>query len=58
MILVCLFVYDILVTGSCSDKIVKFKKVLMNEFEMTDLGKMVIFLGMKILYYEKGIILQ
>ena len=30
----------------------------MNEFEMTDLGNMVYFLGMEILYSEKGIILH
>ncbi|XP_050918394.1 secreted RxLR effector protein 161-like [Lathyrus oleraceus] len=36
----------------------KFKKVLMNEFEMTDLGNMVYFLGMKIMYFKKGIILH
>lgn len=58
MIVVCLYVDDILLTGSCSNEIVKFKKVLMNEFEMTDLGKMVYFLGMEILYFEKGITLH
>ncbi|XP_050878507.1 uncharacterized mitochondrial protein AtMg00810-like [Lathyrus oleraceus] len=36
----------------------KFKKVLMNEFEMTDLENMVYFLGMKIMYTENGIILH
>ena len=58
MILVCLYVDDILLTGSCSEEVVKFKKVLMNEFEMTDMGNMIYFLGMKILYSEKGIILH
>ena len=32
--------------------------VLMNEFEMTDLGNTLYFLGMEILYSEKGIILH
>ncbi|XP_058726096.1 uncharacterized mitochondrial protein AtMg00810-like [Vicia villosa] len=58
MILVCLYVDDIVLIGSCSDEIVKFKKVLMNEFEMTDLGNMVYLLGKEIMYSEKGIILQ
>ena len=58
MILVCLYVDDILLTGSCPEDIIKFKKVLMNEFEMTDLGNMVYFLGIKILYSKEGIILH
>ncbi|XP_058732763.1 uncharacterized mitochondrial protein AtMg00810-like [Vicia villosa] len=58
MILVCLYVDDILLAGSYCDDIVKFKKVPMNEFEMTGLGKLVYSLGMEILYSEKGIILH
>src|SRR4051812_49356764 len=58
MILSCLYVDDILLTGSCSEDLMKFKKVLMNEFEITDLGKMSYFLGMEILYSEDGIILH
>ena len=58
MILVCLYVDDILLTGSCLEDIKKFKEVLMNEFEMTDLGKMTYFLGMEIMYSKKGIILH
>ncbi|XP_058740862.1 uncharacterized mitochondrial protein AtMg00810-like [Vicia villosa] len=58
MILVCLYVDDILLTMGYSDEMVKFKKVLMNEFEMTDLGKLLYSLRMEILYSEKGIIVQ
>ena len=58
MILVCLYVDDILLTISCSEEVIKFKKTLMNEFEMTDLGKLVYFLGIKALYSKKGIILH
>ncbi|XP_050901733.1 uncharacterized mitochondrial protein AtMg00810-like [Lathyrus oleraceus] len=58
MILVCLYVDDILLIISCSYEIMKFKKMVMNEFEMSDLGNMVYFLGMKIMYSEKGIILH
>jgi hypothetical protein len=43
MILVCLYVDDILLTGSCEHEIAKFKTEPMNEFEMTDLGNIVIF---------------
>lgn len=54
----CLYVDDILLTGSCPEAVMKFKKTLMNEFEMTDLGKLAYFLGMKVLYSERGIILH
>ena len=50
MILVCVYVDDILLTGSCPEDIIKFKEVLMNEFEMENMGNMVYFLGMEILY--------
>ncbi|XP_050876428.1 uncharacterized mitochondrial protein AtMg00810-like [Lathyrus oleraceus] len=56
--MVYLYVDDILLTGSCSDEIMKFKKVLMNEFEMTDMGNVVYFLGTMIMYSKKGIILH
>ncbi|XP_050918889.1 uncharacterized mitochondrial protein AtMg00810-like [Lathyrus oleraceus] len=58
MILVCLYVDDIFLTRSCSEEIIKFKKVLMNEFEITDLGNMIYFQGMEIVYSEKDIILH
>src|SRR3954465_2955316 len=58
MILLCLYVDDILLTGSCSEDMMKFKKLLMNEFEITYLRKMSYFLGMEILYSEDGIILH
>ncbi|XP_050910014.1 uncharacterized mitochondrial protein AtMg00810-like [Lathyrus oleraceus] len=56
--MVCLYVDDILLTGSYEHEIAKFKKVLMNEFEITDLRKMTYFLGMKFMYSENGIILH
>ncbi|XP_050895671.1 uncharacterized mitochondrial protein AtMg00810-like [Lathyrus oleraceus] len=56
VIQVCLYVDEILLTGSCTYDINKFKKVLMNAFDMTDLENMVYFTGMEILHYEKGII--
>lgn len=55
VIIVCLYVDDILMTWSCTSERNKFKKVLMNEFDMTDLENMVYFLGMEIFHYEKGI---
>lgn len=58
VILVCLYVYDTLLTGSCTSLINKFKKVLMSAFDMTDLVNMVYFLRMEILHYDKGIIIH
>ena len=55
MILVCLYVDDILLTGSSEQEIVEFKKVSMNAFEMTGLGKMSFFLGMEFIYSEVGL---
>ncbi|XP_050918342.1 uncharacterized mitochondrial protein AtMg00810-like [Lathyrus oleraceus] len=58
MIMVCLYVDDILLTRSCEHEIAKLKKVLMNEFEITNLRNMTYFLGMKFIYSEKGITLH
>lgn len=53
VILVCLYVDDILLTGSCTFEINKFKKVMMNEFDMIDLRDVVYFLGMNTLHSRK-----
>ena len=49
---------DILLTWSCISEINKFKKVLENAYNMNDLGNMVYFLGMEILYSKKGIFMR
>lgn len=56
VILMFLLVDDILLTESCTSEINKFKTVLMNVVGMNDLENMVFFLGMKILRFEKRII--
>lgn len=58
MIMVCLYVDYILLAVNCSSEINKFKKVLMNTFDMSDLGNMVYFLGMEIIHYDRGIIVH
>lgn len=50
VIRVYLYVDDILLTGSCTSEINKFKKELMSAFDMIDLENMVYFLGMEILH--------
>lgn len=58
VILMCLYVDDILMAGGCTFEINKFRKVLMNAFDMTGLGNMVYFIEMKIVHFEKEIIMH
>ncbi|XP_050914575.1 uncharacterized mitochondrial protein AtMg00810-like [Lathyrus oleraceus] len=58
MILVYFYVDNILLTESCSNEMVKFKKMLMNEFEMTNLRNMTYFLRMEIMYSKKVVLHQ
>lgn len=44
--------------GSCNFEINKFKKVMMNAFDMIDLENMLYFLGTEILHYGKEIIVH
>ena len=46
-IILCLYVNDLLIIGSDEDEIMKVKSKLMQEFEMSDLGNLSYFLGMK-----------
>ncbi|WJX39045.1 hypothetical protein P8452_26635 [Trifolium repens] len=58
MLIICLYVDDMLVTGSSSIEIENFKSQMKCEFEMTDLGKLTYFLGMELLEIPKGMILH
>ena len=49
ILLICLYVDDLLVSGSNSEEIEKFKTKMMTEFENSDLGKLSYFLGMEFL---------
>lgn len=55
LLIVCLYVDDLLITGSDEEEISHFKQSMMSEFEMTDLGKLNYFLGMEFLSTKKGI---
>ncbi|RDX81141.1 hypothetical protein CR513_38214, partial [Mucuna pruriens] len=44
-LVVCLYVDDLLITGSSEEAIVEFKGQMMNEFEKSDLGLLSYFLG-------------
>ncbi|KAG2380530.1 Retrovirus-related Pol polyprotein from transposon TNT 1-94 Protease [Vigna angularis] len=49
LLLMCIYVDDLLITGSNISEIEKFKGLLMVEFEMTDLGKLRYFLKLDLL---------
>ena len=48
ILVVSLYVDDLLVTGSSKKLIDKFKEEMKDAFEMTDLGRMIFFLGMQV----------
>lgn len=58
MIIICLYVDDLLVTGSNLKEINEFKQIMEAEFEMTDLGKLSYFLGMEFAYTTKGLVMH
>ena len=47
-IIVCLYVDDLIYTGTNPMMMEEFKKAMMNEYEMTDLGLMKYFLGIQV----------
>ena len=48
ILIVSLYVDDLLVTGNNINLVDKFKKEMIQEFEMTGLGLMTYFLGMEV----------
>jgi len=56
--LICLYFDDLLVIGNNIKNMKKFKQLMMNEFEMIDLGNLSYFVGMELIRIEKGIILH
>ncbi|GAU33536.1 hypothetical protein TSUD_143290 [Trifolium subterraneum] len=58
MLIICLYVDDLLETGSSLTEIENFKSQMNSEFEMTDLGKLTYFLGMELLATPKGMVLH
>ncbi|GAU24164.1 hypothetical protein TSUD_83990 [Trifolium subterraneum] len=58
LIVMCLYVDDLLITGSNDKYISEFKSDLKREFEMTDLGYMTYFLGIEFLRTDQGILMH
>ena len=46
--IVCIYVDDLIFTGSNPSMFEEFKKIMINEFEMTDIGLMSCYLGIKV----------
>ncbi|PNX67781.1 hypothetical protein L195_g055811, partial [Trifolium pratense] len=57
-IILCLYVDDLLITGSNEAQISKFKVDMMKEFEMVDLGHISYFLGIEFQKTSEGLILH
>eukprot|EP00257_Ricinus_communis_P015773 XP_015573748.1 uncharacterized protein LOC107261134 [Ricinus communis] len=58
MLIVCLYVDDIIYIGNCSVMFEKFKKSMMVEFEMSDLGMMHYFLGIEVMQSSTGVFIS
>lgn len=55
ILIVCLYVDDLIYTGNNEKMFEVFKKSMMAEFDMTDLGRMRYFLGIEVLQRTDGI---
>ncbi|WJX72888.1 hypothetical protein P8452_56724 [Trifolium repens] len=58
LIILCLYVDDLLITGSDENEISDFKIELMREFEMTDLGHISYFLGIEFYKSSRGLLMH
>ena len=58
LVLLCLYVDDLLITGSNMSEINKVKQLLMKKFEMTDLGQLSYFLGIEFKEIEAGVVMH
>ena len=57
-LLICLYVDDLIVTGTDVNEIEAFKTQMMNEFEMSDLGNLTYFLGMEFTEVAEGLVMH
>ena len=57
LLIVCVYVDDLLVTGASFKSIVEFKKKMATKFEMSDLGLLTYYLGIEVHQLEQGIVL-
>ncbi|KAG6404541.1 hypothetical protein SASPL_136790 [Salvia splendens] len=55
VLIVCLYVDDLIFTGNNLSMFEEFKKVMTDEFEMTDIGLMAYYLGVEVKQLEDGV---
>lgn len=58
LLIVSLYVDDLIYTGNDESMMGEFKKSMMKEFDMSDLGKMMYFLGIEVQQLENGIFIS
>lgn len=58
IVILCLYVDDLLVTGNNETKVIEFKRKMMSTFEMTDLGEISYFLGIEFQNTSDGVLLS
>lgn len=55
VLIICLYVDDLIYTGNSIELSTEFKKIMVTEFDMTDLGLMSYFLGLEVSQGKAGI---
>ena len=58
ILIICLYVDDLIFTGNCDAMFKEFKKSMMDEFEMSDLGMMHYFLGIEVVQSNASIFIS
>ncbi|XP_071738725.1 uncharacterized mitochondrial protein AtMg00810-like [Rutidosis leptorrhynchoides] len=58
VMIVCLYVDDLIFTGSNPKMFEEFKKAMVREFEMTDIGLMAYYLGIEVKQKKEGIFIS
>ena len=56
--IICLYVDDMLVTGSSEELASEFKTQMLSEFEMSDLGELSYFLGIEFIRTKHGTVMH
>lgn len=58
VLIICLYVDDLLITGTSLSGIEELKTSLKQEFEMSDLGTLTYFLGIEFVHTERGVLMH
>ena len=58
LLILCIYVDDLLITGSCKKEIKDFKGDLNKEFKMSDLGDISYFLGIELYKSGRGLMMH